>query len=105
MSKFDGHTPGPWAYDPFDRVVIQEGVKDIAHMDRDATEADVMLIVAAPDLLAERARLRDALRGIANTPPSGIYDDTFCLPPSWWRALVRSLYGQAEDALKEADDE
>jgi hypothetical protein len=45
------HTPGPWAYDGLDRVIVKENVKDIAHMDRTASEADARLITAAPDLL------------------------------------------------------
>ena len=44
------HTPGPWEFDPIDRVVVKGG-SEIAYMARSANGADVRLIAAAPELL------------------------------------------------------
>lgn len=44
------HTPGPWEFDPIDRVVVKGGA-EIAYMARPANGADVRLIAAAPELL------------------------------------------------------
>jgi len=44
------HTPGPWQFDPIDRVVVKGGA-EIAYMGRSANGADVRLIAAAPELL------------------------------------------------------
>jgi hypothetical protein len=44
------HTPGPWEFDPIDRVIVKGGA-EIAHMGRSANGADVRLIAAAPELL------------------------------------------------------
>lgn len=44
------HTPGPWEFDPIDRVVVKGGA-EIAYMARSANGADVRLIAAAPELL------------------------------------------------------
>ena len=44
------HTPGPWQFDPIDRVVVKGGA-EIAYMGRSANGEDVRLIAAAPELL------------------------------------------------------
>jgi len=67
--QFDGHTPGPWWIDE----VSDNGHKDTWLMGNfpqddmllcmefaESNEADVRLIAAAPDLLAEVKRLRQA---------------------------------------------
>jgi hypothetical protein len=68
--QFDGHTPGPWWIDE----VSDNGHKDTWLMGNfpqddmllcmefaESNEADVRLIAAAPDLLAEVKRLREEL--------------------------------------------
>jgi len=63
--KFEGHTPGPWAYCEYE--VYAEGNPIIVSLIANETEltsklphrwADFRLIAAAPDLLAEVKRLR-----------------------------------------------
>ena len=44
------HTPGPWEFDPIDRVVVK-GSAEIAYMGWSANGADARLIAAAPELL------------------------------------------------------
>jgi hypothetical protein len=44
------HTPGPWEFDPIDRVVVK-GSAEIAYMGWSANKADARLIAAAPELL------------------------------------------------------
>ena len=51
-------------------------------------------------LLAERDRLRKALRGIKSMPPSVTWVDQFHGAPSWWRSLVRQMYDIADEALQ-----
>lgn len=67
MSK---HTPGPWSFDPLDRVIIKPEEADIAHMDSTASDADICLISAAPELL-------EALEALDNYYQSSGEDD-FC---------------------------
>ena len=63
--KFEGHTPGPWAYCEY--AVYAEGNPIIVSLIANETEltsklphrwADFRLIAAAPDLLAEVKRLQ-----------------------------------------------
>jgi len=61
------HTEPPWDYDPYDRVVVKEGVVDIAHMDRTASEADAKLITAAPELLSALIDLVHAVTWLSST--------------------------------------
>lgn len=71
--KYDGHTPGPWAW-MVDGNLHGNDTKDEildAYIDEDGRayinacyDADVELIAAAPDLLAENKRLREALEAI-----------------------------------------
>ncbi|MBU8921302.1 MAG: hypothetical protein KOO63_05735 [Bacteroidales bacterium] len=75
LTKFEGHTPGPWkaemclgrsyAIDAYSKGEII--FKELACVSG-ATEsvANARLIAAAPDLLAEVERLRATLQGIAN---------------------------------------
>ena len=54
------HTPGPWIYAPDRGFVVSIATampRDVAMLPRNS-EADARLIAAAPDLLAERDRLR-----------------------------------------------
>ena len=39
-----------WDYDPVDRVIVEDGIRDIAHMDNTAREIDAYMLAAAPDL-------------------------------------------------------
>ena len=68
--KFEGHTPGPWAY--CEDEVYAEGNPIIVALRAHGTKgeltsklphrwADFRLISAAPDLLAEVKRLREAV--------------------------------------------
>lgn len=79
LSKFDGHTSGPWVSQdasqpdcPFFYVrVAATGewivmVCDTEKRGHESTEANAALIAAAPDLLAEVRRLREVL-GEINT--------------------------------------
>ena len=59
LSQFDGHTPGPW-----DRVSATSGFEiriECGQQHDMAGRADMELIAAAPELLAECKRLRAKL--------------------------------------------
>ena len=46
------YTEGPWAIDPYDRVIVKEYHKDIAHMDsnNESWRNDARLIIKAPEM-------------------------------------------------------
>ena len=73
---FEGHTPGPWRWDDeykgcrtelmgpnYDTVASAEDRSGYPYTDAaiEISRADAELIAAAPDLLAERNQLREAL--------------------------------------------
>ena len=66
MNKLEGYTPGPWQiWNAPDSValLIDDGTPDgkaVAYLTH-AKTADVQLIAAAPDLLAENERMRALL--------------------------------------------
>lgn len=68
ITKFDGHTAGPWQHDqggwittdPEDLFIGSVGAMRGRHTDT----ANAELIAAAPDLLAEVIRLRAALTAV-----------------------------------------
>lgn len=79
MSKYEGHTKGPWrAYNghisgPLDVVLahtalglIMVGGKDEYRISQSEEEANARLIADAPTLLAERDQLREALAWYAD---------------------------------------
>ena len=68
MSDFTGHTPGPWRglRDAYGELHVIGGEPNIQALgviksDGGIIEPDANLIIDAPDLLAERDRLREAL--------------------------------------------
>ena len=68
--QFDGHSPGPWAVGTTDYetqfVVFTMKVKSgLCGWPIALSEADTHLIAAAPALLAEVKRLREAIADIA----------------------------------------
>ena len=88
MSDFTRHTPGPWEFDegnmgscygnPYYGIITNSQYSVYIHVGASADDhrgnrgredeciANARLIAAAPDLLAERDRLRGALECIAN---------------------------------------
>jgi|TARA_R110002051_G_C8701729_1_gene494467 hypothetical protein len=70
--EYDGHTPGPWVYNrlnskgqynliaPDDWAIDMMAYDCITAEDKGMKEQDMSLIAAAPDLLAEVKRLREA---------------------------------------------
>jgi hypothetical protein len=81
MSKYEGHTPGPWRYhhDKYEGDAILASEKPVRWVVRRYEDPDtghnvvdipntmdVMLIADAPKLLRERDELLDALRTAAN---------------------------------------
>ena len=74
MSDYTGHTPGPWNENAI-RALLRFGRKNDGDWDSSIywenenlnmpSDADARLIAAAPELLAERDRLREALKEIA----------------------------------------
>ena len=98
MSDFTGHTPGPWEFDegnmgscyskPYYGIITNSHYSVYIHVGAIADDhrgnrgredeciANARLIAAAPELLAERDRLRQALANLERT--AGIptmYDD------------------------------
>ncbi len=69
VSKFAGHTPGPWCWDELHRW-IDPGVICLSDVASGPTPADLALILAAPRLLEERNRLLVALKGWVEAPYS-----------------------------------
>ncbi len=73
MSKFEGHTPGPWKRTSkwiirgVDKNIVCRTVPWDSLGCRIDDNADAELIAAAPDLLAKRDRLRKALKDLADT--------------------------------------
>ena len=71
MSKFEGHSLGPWKREGW-LILDGYGISVCRVKPWDSSgcriddNADAELIAAAPDLLAERDRMRDALRDIAD---------------------------------------
>ena len=71
MSKFEGHSLGPWRRKGWS-IVDGDGILVCKIQPWDESgcriddNADSELIAAAPDLLAERDRMRDALQDIAD---------------------------------------
>jgi hypothetical protein len=55
-------------------------------------------------LRAEHTRLREALRGIENTPPANI-QRLVATPESWWKRLVVDMRDQARAALQDNGSE
>jgi len=83
---FEGHTPGPWEIDPdTPNQVIRPPTNDAYGLSAiiadcangnwpdEKTLANARLLAAAPELLAENKRLREALEFYAQTDH---YDDT-----------------------------
>lgn len=104
--QFEGHTEGPWETGP----VSWDENGDVRYTlvgNKDASWADARLIEAAPDLLAENKRLREALEEcrieIDNytdaEKPVGVH-------PKWdaENARLKAL-NPARTALQEVDDE
>ena len=109
MKQFEGHTPGPWMISHIGkqwnhaihtedgiRVATTKAVEEDGH---DENEADARLIAAAPDLLAECDRLRDALRNLYDT----------CGTPSakgqveWYKAMAAArelLQGESDEPMQ-----
>ena len=100
MKRFEGHTPGPWTLKKSSHSIVR-GAKVIAsvhnHLHKGMTEAETDanadLIAAAPELLAEREKLRDALQDI--------YDVTHLTAMS----AVIEMRGIAIKALQGTSDE
>ena len=73
MSDFTGHTPGPWRFD-IERGVVSDTQKNMAGVPYTVASAvdyeDGLLIAAAPDLLVENKRLREALDTILMLDPA-----------------------------------
>jgi hypothetical protein len=102
MSEFKGHTPGPWVIvDAADGAVESIRVEEwkrnnlmgdfrgsiicdlsASHGGRPhaykEAEANARLIAAAPELLAENQRLREALERYADPMNWGYYDESGC---------------------------
>lgn len=108
MSKFKGHTPGPWYWQDFPDIstgeegyaLLGEGGYAIAWMDAcnappSYHPSNTRLIAAAPDLLAERDRLRRALEEISTWNEVDDADLDVCRMQ--WRGCVAI----ARAALKE----
>ena len=62
--QFDGHTPGPWDYqipETGDNNIVDKEGEFVAQVANREDGKNAQLIAAAPDLLAEVKRLREAL--------------------------------------------
>jgi len=70
--QFEGHTPGPWSArreGAFDyRIALSHIAETVCKV---RCEANACLIAAAPELLAENKKLREALEGIIESAEDG----------------------------------
>lgn len=62
MSEFEGFTPGPWVAEASNVQFPERGDAEVSCW----SDADARLIAAAPSLLAERDRYKEALVEIAD---------------------------------------
>jgi hypothetical protein len=104
MSKFEGHTPGPWVYDK--NLDVSQGGRftsdqdDICFVNHevggrdgfanyDIAKANAALIATAPDLLAENEKLWEMCKELAATVKQ--FDMTYDYsPPCFnWRPKAR----------------
>ena len=107
LDKFKGHTPGKWSIDPEHDGDVQGDGKEICIIwsknDRGITvsvpmdapnppkheaDANARLIAAAPELLAEVKRLREALRDIRDQNTIEMAHD-----PQWAARIARQALG------------
>jgi hypothetical protein len=81
--QFTGHTPGTWLART-GSVIAGSKVLACVHnhyhqgMTEAEAEANARLMAAAPDLLAENQRLREALERYADPMNWGYYDESGC---------------------------
>lgn len=111
------YTPGPWQMShiggAYQHVIHTDGGGLLAKTPittakgHDENEANARLIAAAPDLAAalraaeaREARLRVALNGIENTPPT---DLAMVRSEAYWLQIVRDMMQQAKAALSQED--
>ena len=100
MNKHEGFTPGPWQiWNAPDSValLIDDGTpegKAVAYLTH-AKTADVQLIAAAPDLLAENERMRALLAEIESFIPERCASPTFDLPSEMAHA-IRAILDRCE---------
>lgn len=67
LTRYDGHTPGPWYYDKWDYLLSDCG-RAIALIYGEKRAANLVLIADAPLLLAEVTRLRAAWESAQPAP-------------------------------------
>ena len=105
MSKFEGHSLGPWRRKGWS-IVDGYGILVCRIQPWDSSgcriddNADAELIAAAPDLLAERDRLQEAVRwflGMSGDFPAKKPGD----PPYWFREKFRTEFPDVVASLKE----
>jgi hypothetical protein len=114
MSKYEGHTPGPWQVSHVGgtwRHSVHSDSKSIGETanttaeGHDEDEANARLMADAPKLLAERDRLREVL---AKMPDCTIAFDTL-EEIDRWKAWKREAFNPdgtvRRAALQESDDE
>ena len=65
MDKQQAHTPGPWK-DAGEFIIGSDNTTICQARDEESWDANARLIASAPDLLAERDRLREALESVVH---------------------------------------
>ena len=99
-SKYEGHTPAPWAFRGPQGLDIENETHAVVSLYDDPRmrtggEADMQLIKDAPLLLAEVKRLREGLRRLLNPYQHGLSNDKEPLP-KWLGDAVRELMEDEE---------